>query len=420
MNGIDTSPTHPRLSRETRRLLTTVVVALVALWVLARVRFPDRPVTPNPIPPVLTQLSARPVLGDLAAEIGQLRGRLGPSLVIIGMTKRDPRIGLRLGNDAAVTLSPAGPPASAPADVLAHDRTTGLAIVRVPPVNRGAFPVPWPLDQSSAPVYLAAASPLADSFLLEPVLIGALQPMASQAWSGPVWQVPSSTRLEPGTMLFTSEGEFAGVLVREGGVPAIVPGDTMLADAQRLLDRREVPAGTLGLFAQTLTPALAAATKASTGVIVARVEPRGPAASQLAVGDVVESVAGSKVTTLREWEAITERITAGERIELTVRRFGDPRVVTVVAAPETMAPATALGLTLLWVDGLGSEVVRVDRGSAAQQAGLRPGDFITSIGRTSTPAPAQIRRAFAAASSGESLLVGISRDDRAEVLALTK
>src|SRR4051812_13987822 len=48
---------RPRISRETRRLLMTACVAVLTLWVLARIRFPDRAGTPNPMPPLLTQLA---------------------------------------------------------------------------------------------------------------------------------------------------------------------------------------------------------------------------------------------------------------------------------------------------------------------------------------------------------------------------
>ncbi len=81
---IDQTHTYrPRVSRETRMLLTTALVAIVALWVLARVRFPDRPAPQNPVQPLLTQLTPRPTFADLAAEIAALRPRLDPLLVAV-------------------------------------------------------------------------------------------------------------------------------------------------------------------------------------------------------------------------------------------------------------------------------------------------------------------------------------------------
>ena len=74
-------PYRPRVSRETRLLLTAGVMAVAALWLLARIRFPERPVTPNPDPSVLSQLASGPTYDDLAREIAQLHARLQSSLL---------------------------------------------------------------------------------------------------------------------------------------------------------------------------------------------------------------------------------------------------------------------------------------------------------------------------------------------------
>src|SRR4029450_3739891 len=66
---------RPRLPRETRRLLLTALVAVLTLWVLPRVRFPERPAAPNPVPPILDQLTGPPTFAELAARVGGPRGR---------------------------------------------------------------------------------------------------------------------------------------------------------------------------------------------------------------------------------------------------------------------------------------------------------------------------------------------------------
>ena len=53
----------------------------MALWVLARVAFPDRPPPKNPVQPLLTQLTPRPTFADLASEIAALRPRVAPMIV---------------------------------------------------------------------------------------------------------------------------------------------------------------------------------------------------------------------------------------------------------------------------------------------------------------------------------------------------
>ncbi len=90
------------------------------------------------------------------------------------------------------------------------------------------------------------------------------------------------------------------------------------------------------------------------------------------------------------------RLSAGETLDLGVRQRGTARAVKLVAAAlPAQGASRSLGLTLKWSASVGSEVLSVDRGSAADAAGIVAGDVITSIGAVTMPAPAQIRRAYA-------------------------
>src|SRR5436189_379664 len=104
---------RPRISRETRRLLMTACVAVLTLWVLARIRFPDRAATPNPMPPLLTQLASPPRFSDLALAMDAMRGRLAPLLVAVASSGGDDAEGeptgaslpaLRIDDDVAVAI----------------------------------------------------------------------------------------------------------------------------------------------------------------------------------------------------------------------------------------------------------------------------------------------------------------------------
>ena len=133
-----TSIYRPRVSRETRLLLTAGLLAITVLWLLARVRFRDRP-APSPIPAVLGQLTARPKLDDLAAEVGELRTRLAPSLVAIDWPsdgletpRRVRRIaGLRHRDGTAVAHLSSRALFDTPG-VVAVDPASGLAVLRAP------------------------------------------------------------------------------------------------------------------------------------------------------------------------------------------------------------------------------------------------------------------------------------------------
>src|SRR5688572_31424315 len=118
---------RPRISRETRLLVTTAVVAVMTLWALARVRFPDQPAPSNPVAPIFTQLSARPAFDELAAEIADLQPRIERLLPRLPST---PGRALHVGaNAAAVLIDPVNPVTGELREqVVALDLASGLAI----------------------------------------------------------------------------------------------------------------------------------------------------------------------------------------------------------------------------------------------------------------------------------------------------
>lgn len=424
------------MSRETRQLLATVLLAVVALWVLGRVRYPDRPATPNPVPALLTQLGPRFALDELAAESTRLRTRLGETILPVragGNTVS----AIRVSDDTAVALLPGGrgvhrrtdDTARTPADgvtptdgasawsephVVASDAATGLAVLRVGAAASAplALWAPRALDQ---PRYLLATVASADAVALRPSFIAALRPVTTAAWSAPIWAIPPAPDLQAGSLVFTADAELAGLVVTHADGLAIVPAATLLADAQRV---RQLPArtpGFLGIEVQALTGPLAAATGARTGVVVAWVDPGGSAAGQLAPGDVIEAVDGHWLESREHWEVRTARLAAGQPIVLGVRRQGEWRDVQLLAAPSVKP--LPLGLTLRRVTNAGSEVLQVARPSAGEAAGLEPGDVITLAGTYNAPTPAQVRDAFEAA-AGRPLLVAVSRGSSSRIVTV--
>ena len=72
---------------------------------------------------------------------------------------------------------------------------------------------------------------------LRPVLVGPLHETESPAWPGPIWLVPEGTDLATSTFVFTTSGEIAGLVVREPTGLAIIPWDTVVAEADRIRAR---------------------------------------------------------------------------------------------------------------------------------------------------------------------------------------
>src|SRR5262245_24332436 len=288
---------RPRLPRETRRLLLTALVAVLTLWVLARVRFPERPAVPNPVPPILDQLTGPPTFAELAAQVGELRARLSDSLVTF-VVARDGTpvgnggalqraVGLRIRDDLAVTvLAPVGRRTGAkPPGVVAEDRASGLTLVETAMKTRPQLPIFWSPRDLQQPRYLLASSASPEDFSLQPTFIGSLAPIETPQWAGPVWALPTDAAVSPGALLFTEQGELVGVVVRSDAGSVIVPARVLLASAERLLEAPPKAPAELGVDVETLTPRLAAATGAKAGVVVAWVDPAGIAAPLLRIGD---------------------------------------------------------------------------------------------------------------------------------------
>jgi S1-C subfamily serine protease len=170
-----------------------------------------------------------------------------------------------------------------------------------------------------------------------------------------------------------------------------------------------------------LSEELSLATGALTGVVVAWVAPAGPAAGQLAIGDVIEAVDGRPLESNRQWEVRAARLSAGDTLRLRVRRQAEVQELTMMAGQVEPPPSTpALGLGLRARRGVGSEVLRVDPGSAGARAGLQIGDVITLIGEQAAPTPAQVARAFSSMDEGQRALAGVTRGDVHYVTTLAR
>jgi S1-C subfamily serine protease len=364
---------------------------------------------------VLGQLTTGPTYDDLAAEIADLQLRLNPSLVMLegrgvgSAAERFPGVvALRYRDDLAVTVLPAGRRLGA-GSVIASDPASHLTVVRVS--GQGAVPVPppWTPRRPERPRYLVVAEAARPGVSLRPAFVGSFAPISSALWPEALWTVPPNSDLSPGSFVFTSAGEFVGLVTAYGGERAIVPGATLFAEAARVLARPTGPPGTIGIQVQDLTEPIAVATGASAGVVVTSVNQNGPAPGVL-VGDVVEAV-DDRAIDREEWDARMARLTAGQTLMLRVRSRGQVREVALVAAPVAEPPALRLGLTLRQRRRVGAEVVRVEPASAAARAGLVAGDVLTVVGGIHAPTPAQVGRSFSSMPAGQPLLVGVTRRD---------
>jgi hypothetical protein len=381
---------------------------------------------------VLSQLASGPRYDDLAGEIAQLQARLQPLLLRLDAPSAafsaSPTFlrttAIRLRDNLAVAVVPPGfnQALRDAATILVRDRASGLAVVRVAtPVSTSPPLVAWTPRQPQQSRYLFASDTSLDGLALRPVFVGSLDPVDSPLWSERIWTVPVRADLAAGSLLFTSSAEFAGVAVSHRGGLGIVPGPTVVAEAERLLATPPGPPGTIGIEVQGLTAAMASLTGAAVGVVVTWVDADAAAGEELRVGDVIEEVDGRALQTREHWDVRMARLSAGETIGLRLRRRSELREITVVAIPSAAPDAIrSLGLTLQTRSRIGAEVVRVDPRTAADHAGLAVGDVITLVGDISAPTPAQVVRSYNSIAQGERVMVAITRGDAHIVTVLER
>jgi membrane-associated protease RseP (regulator of RpoE activity) len=417
------------VSRETRLLLLIALISVGALWILARFRFPDRPAEPNPVAPVLSQLALRSTLDDVAATIAELAPRIAAWIVVVdapGVENAGRTLpALRLRDGLAVTWLRDAPTTwdgtvALAVPVEARDPASGLTVIRVAAAD---VPEPsiWVPRRVETPRYVVSADVSRYGASIRPVFLGALYPVASPLWDpAAIWAVPQGTALRAGTFLFTTEAALIGLVIEREGQPIIVPGETLVATANRLLLEGHRQAGRLGVDVQALNPTLAAVTGAPMGVVVTWVDPEAPANPLVRAGDVIETMDDYALETPDHWLERISRLQPGETVVLRVRRNQQVREVSVTVGQQTPPRSPELGLTMRGLPGTGAEVVRVLPGSTAARAGIAAGDIITSIGGIGVPGPAVVSRTFANSSDNQPLLVGIVRNGTRRILVLIK
>ena len=418
------------ISRETRLLLTIALVATSTLWVLARLRFPERASTPNPVTPVLAQLSPPDAFEDIATSLNQLRGRLAPSLLRVevgapGSQAVGTSTALRFRDHLAVLLLPDASATVALESVafaeVGRDRASGLAVLRIPEAEFAPVAVSV-LRRPEAARILIAAVALGDTVTLRPLLVDALSPVDDPIWGGTVWALPEHVRVEPGTFLFSVDGALVGVSTRSERSDIVVPIGIVSTLVDQLVADPSRGAGRVRIDVEPLTPALALATGVPGGLVVTWVDPKGPAAELVKPTDVIVSLDGSSHPSLAVWTARTERLAAGQIVTMAIRR-GDQDIEVRVTASDAAGAAArqeqSLGLTMRAVPRVGVQVTGVAPQSAAAAAGIEIGDVVTRFGAFEQPSVRQIGRAYASAAD-RPLVAAVTRGERHLVVAIEK
>ena len=232
------------------------------------------------------------------------------------------------------------------------------------------------------------------------------------------------------------------------GIGFAIPSATAQTVITALKEHGRVERGWLGVEIQSVTDEIAAALgrQDRQGALVARTMEGSPAAKAgIRAGDLILSLDDEPVEEVKDLSRAVAEIRPGTRMSLTVQRQGAEKVLTLtigempseerVAAtppPETQSSEPRLGLYLapltddvresrgLDQDTSGVLVSRVEEGSAAEKAGIRPGTLITMVGQreVSTPNEAASSVRAALASGERAVLLRVEQGGHARFVAV--
>lgn len=305
------------------------------------------------------------------------------------------------------------------AKVVGTDPKSDLAVVKIDTTGLPAIAFADSSTAEVGDVVLAAGNPFG---LGESVTLGMISAVG-RATMGLDYEdfIQTDAAINPGNSggaLVDAQGRLVGINTaiysRGGGNDGVgfaIPANMARHVMNDLISGGKVDRGYLGVMIQDLTPALASEFKApadTKGALVSDVPAKSPAAKAgLQSGDIITRVNNQPVKDARALKLAVANHKPGENATLQVLRDGAVQTLTATLAEQPGAaktqPAkhnvgqsdegTLNGLAVTDVnknarqeyniptDVEGALITDVEQGSAAWEAGLRPGDVIQQIDR---------------------------------------
>lgn len=337
-------------------------------------------------------------------------------------------------------------------EVVGLDVETDIALLKIP----GAGLPPLPLADSDSveqgQIVLAFGSPMG---LDNSVSMGVVSSPARQLKpDDPMIYIQTDAPINPGSSggpLVDAEGNVVGIntliLSQSGGSEGIgfaVPSNIVSTIVEQLRKTGRVVRGEIGVFAQTITPTLAAALRlpGNFGVLLSDIDPGGAGEKAgLKVGDIILALNGKPMENARQFNVNIYHPPIGARVELQVLRSGkklkvpvevverlDSEKFTALASrPENLVPEFGIfGLDLndellAHHPGLrmkqGVLVASRNADGPILEEEFKSGDVIYSVNREPAPGLPALRAILKKLRPGDPVAVQIERNSRLRYLS---
>jgi hypothetical protein len=217
-----------RSGRELRLVVLVLVVSVGVLLVAARFRLPAERGTPPPPASPLDQLAVRATYDELAGAITTLVHRVTPSIEIVRMEAGlFPAIRMRPG--VLLVHVPTGMKAAAlggegiAPGAMTTDAQLQVGIIRETGVSAAPGTLPIGAEAFNGFAYVAAVEAAPGGPTARPVFLGRLDPSTDKRWPSAPLVVGGTRQFSPGTLVFTMDGRFVGLVHAQGAELTIVP-----------------------------------------------------------------------------------------------------------------------------------------------------------------------------------------------------
>jgi serine protease Do len=368
------------------------------------------------------------------------------SHVVRGARRIEVRLPERRGPNGRVVIQPGG--RMLIAKLIGMDRESDLAVIKIERAGLPYLPFGNSRNVHQGQIVMAFGNPLG---LEGSVSMGIVSSTERQIkLDDAMIYIQTDTAINPGNSggpLVDTDGRVIGIntfiLSQSGGSEGIgfaIPGDLVHSVYDQIRKEGHVHRGQIGLFAQTVSPALATGLSLPQdwGVVVGDVDPDGPAdKAGIKVGDIVTALNGRSISNARQLEINVYRVPTGQKVTLELLRGSEKLTVEVPVVdqprdPERFADMVSPEANL--VQRLGVLCIPIDKKLAAMLPDLRnayglvvaagstrdlttggqlqPGDVIYSVnGDPVTSVPA-FRKKLDEFKSGDSPVFQIERSSR--------